>query len=216
MSGILTASMNKTPMIITAGNQTRSMLLMESWLSNIDPEVLPKPFVKWSYQPVRAQDVPAVFMRAYLMAIQPPAGPVFLSIPMDDWDEIALEDVSVVRLDTSKIAPDPALLAEFVNKLNHAKNPLLVFGSDIARSQAWDKAIELAEKLNIPVMSAPASERPPFPENHPLYTCSLSFAIAPLKEKLQNYDLALVIGAPVFRYYPYVAGEYIPRDFTQI
>ncbi|WP_368938746.1 thiamine pyrophosphate-binding protein, partial [Morganella morganii] len=85
MSNILTAYMNRTPLIITAGNQTRDMLLMEPWLTNIKPETLPEPWVKWSYQPVRAEDVPAAFMRAYAMALQPPAGPVFLSIPLDDW-----------------------------------------------------------------------------------------------------------------------------------
>lgn len=77
MSNILTAYMNRTPLIITAGNQTREMLLMEPWLTNIEPETLPKPWVKWSYQPVRAEDVPAAFMRAYAMALQPPAGLCF-------------------------------------------------------------------------------------------------------------------------------------------
>jgi len=45
--------------------------------------------VKWAYQPARAQDVPAAFMRAYAIAVRPPAGPVFLSIPLDDWDKPA-------------------------------------------------------------------------------------------------------------------------------
>ncbi len=33
---------------------------------------MPKPWVKWSYEPFRAQDVPEAFMRAYAMALQPP------------------------------------------------------------------------------------------------------------------------------------------------
>lgn len=87
MSNIMTAAMNKTPLVITAGNQTREMLLMEPWLMNVEPTILPRPWVKWSYQPVRAEDLPAAFMRAYAMALQPPAGPVFLSIPLDDCDK---------------------------------------------------------------------------------------------------------------------------------
>jgi len=43
--------------------------------------------VKWAYQPVRPQDIPATFMRAYATAVQPPAGPVFLSLPIDDWEK---------------------------------------------------------------------------------------------------------------------------------
>lgn len=211
MSNILTASMNRTPLIITAGNQTREMLLMEPWLTNIEPETLPKPWVKWSYQPVRAEDVPAAFMRAYAMALQPPAGPVFLSIPLDDWDKPALEEQAVVRSIPQRIGYDPARLKEFSEALTAAKNPVLIYGSAIARGKGWDAGIKLAEKLNIPVWAAPASERPAFPETHPLYAGGLPFAIKSLSEKLEGHDLALVIGAPVFRYYPYVAGSYIPE-----
>ncbi|OBU11569.1 benzoylformate decarboxylase [Morganella psychrotolerans] len=211
MSNILTASMNRTPLIITAGNQTRDMLLMEPWLTNIEPETLPKPWVKWSYQPVRAEDVPAAFMRAYAMALQPPAGPVFLSIPLDDWDQPAGAAPAVVRSVTQRIGPDPVRINEFAQALSAAKNPVLIYGSAIARGEGWDAGIRLAEKLNIPVYAAPASERPPFPESHPLYAGGLPFAIKPLSDKLAGHDVAIVIGAPVFRYYPYVAGEYIPQ-----
>ncbi|GAB1438511.1 benzoylformate decarboxylase [Providencia sp.] len=210
MSNILTAYMNRTPLIITAGNQTREMLLMEPWLTNIEPEVLPKPWVKWSYQPVRAEDVPAAFMRAYAMALQPPAGPVFLSIPLDDWDKPALSEIPVVRSVSERIGYDPLRLQEFADALAKAKSPVLIYGSAIARGQGWDAGIKLAEKLNVPVWAAPASERPPFPENHPLYAGGLPFATKPLSEKLNGHDLAIVIGAPVFRYYPYVSGSYIP------
>ena len=211
MSNILSASMNKTPLIITAGNQTREMLLMEPWLTNVEPEVLPKPWVKWSYQPVRAEDVPAAFMRAYAIATQPPAGPVFLSIPLDDWNQPFTQVKPVVRTVASRIAADPERLNEFAQAFNSAKNPVLILGSSIARGEGWQDAIHLAEKLNVPVWAAPASERPPFPETHPLYAGNLPFAIQPLAEKLQGHDVALIIGAPVFRYYPYVAGEYLPQ-----
>ncbi len=50
MSNIMTAAMNRTPLIVTAGNQTREMLLMEPWLTNVEPEMLTKPWAKWSYQ----------------------------------------------------------------------------------------------------------------------------------------------------------------------
>ena len=209
MSNIMTAYMNKTPLIVTAGNQTREMLLMEPWLMNVEPTILPRPWVKWSYQPVRAEDLPAAFMRAYAMALQPPAGPVFLSIPLDDCDKPAMGP-AVVRSVARRIGPDPERIAAFADALSSAKNPVLIYGSGIARGQGWDTGIKLAEKMNVKVWAAPASERTPFPETHPLYAGSLPFAIAPLSKKLEGHDLTIVIGAPVFRYYPYVAGTYIP------
>lgn len=210
MSNILTAAQNRTPLIVTAGNQTREMLLMEPWLTNVRPDRLPEPWVKWSYEPVRAEDVPAAFMRAYAMAVQPPAGPVFLSIPLDDWDKPA-PAAAVVRQVASRSGPDPVRIAAFADLLSGAKNPALIYGAAIARGAGWSQAVALAEKLGADVWAAPASERPPFPETHPLYIGGLPFAIGPLCDKLQGYDVAIVIGAPIFRYYPYVAGAYIPE-----
>ena len=210
MGALMTAAQNRTPLILTAGQQTRDMLLLEPWLVNAEPDVLVKPWVKWSYQPVRPQDIPAAFMRAYAVALQPPAGPVFLSLPLDDWDAPSTVPLTV-RTVATRVAPDPARLAEFAGWIAEAKHPVLVYGSDIARGAGWGPAITLAEKLGVPVWFAPASERPPFPENHPLYAGGLPFAQGLISERLAGHDVVVVIGAPVFRYYPWVPGPYIPE-----
>ena len=43
MGNIATAFQNKTPLIVTAGQQTREMLLIESWITNVEPSMLPRP-----------------------------------------------------------------------------------------------------------------------------------------------------------------------------
>lgn len=209
MGTLLTAFQNKTPLIITAGQQTRAMLLIEPLLTNIESIIMPRPWVKWSYEPARAQDIPGAFMRAYTTAIQQPAGPVFLSLPLDDWDQPALE-IDVHRRVSDRIAADPVWVAEFADAINKSHNPVLILGADLARSQAWDEGIELAEKLQAPVWMPPFCERTAFPETHRLYQGALPAAIGPLSDKIAGHDLVLVVGAPVFRYYPYVAGSYLP------
>jgi len=134
MGNIMTAFQNKTPLIITAGQQTREMILCDPYLTNRDETTLPRPWVKWAYQPVRAQDVPGAIMRAYAAALQPPAGPVYLSIPLSDWDEPALGE-AVVRTVSKRYAPDPARLALFAERIQKSKNPVLIYGPEIEATQ---------------------------------------------------------------------------------
>jgi benzoylformate decarboxylase len=74
MGNIMTAFLNKTPLIIIAGQQTRQMLIGDPYLTNRDATMMPLPWVKWSYEPARAEDVPAALVRAIAIATMPPAG----------------------------------------------------------------------------------------------------------------------------------------------
>jgi benzoylformate decarboxylase len=68
---------NRAPLIITAGQQTREMLLLEPYLTNVASQTVPQPFVKWAYQPARPQDLPGALMRAYAAAVLLPRGRCF-------------------------------------------------------------------------------------------------------------------------------------------
>src|SRR3954449_12764070 len=58
MGNIFTAHKNRTPMVITAGQQARSLLALDPFLASREAAELPKPYVKWSVEPARAEDVP--------------------------------------------------------------------------------------------------------------------------------------------------------------
>src|ERR1700723_57880 len=210
MGNIMTAFQNKTPLIITAGQQTRARILGDPYLTNRDETTLPRPWVKWAYQPVRAQDVPGAIMRAYAVALQPPEGPVYVSIPLDDWDQPALGD-AVVRSVSSRYSPDPQRVASFAERIQKSKNPVLIYGPEIERAGGWDAAVKFAERLKAPVYITPLSDRASFPQTHPQFRGMAPIAIGPLSKKLQGHDLIIVIGAQVFRYYPFVGGDYLPQ-----
>jgi benzoylformate decarboxylase len=214
MGNINGAYLNKTPLIILSGQQTREMLVGEAYLTNVEETFLPKPWVKWSYQPARAEDVPAAIMRAYAVAAQPPAGPVFLSVPLDDWDKPALGS-AVVRTVSTRVAPDPERVKTFADKIGSARSPVLIYGPGLERAGGWDIGVRFAEKLQAPVLLSPYTEKSSFPVTHPQFQGVLPPAIGPLCERLRGFDLAIVVGAQVFRYYPYIAGSYLP-DGTEL
>src|ERR1700733_9217605 len=210
MGNLVAAAKGNPPLIVTAGQQTREMVLCEPYLTNKDETVFPQPWVKWAYEPKRAEDVPPAIMRAYAVAVQPPAGPVFLSIPLDDWEKPALGP-AVIRTASHRVSPDAARLRLFGDRINAAKRPALVFGPEVDRSGAWDAGVAFAEKVGAPVYAGPLPDRASFPEDHRLFQGQLPMTIAGVTEVLRGHDLVVVIGAQVFRYYPYVAGEYLPE-----
>jgi benzoylformate decarboxylase len=217
MGSLVAAYKGNTPLIVTAGQQTREMVLCEPYLSNPDETVFPQPWVKWAYEPKRAEDVPAAIMRAYTVALQPPAGPVYVSIPLDDWEKPALGP-AVVRTVSHRFAPDAERLRGFAERINKAQRPALVFGPEVDRSGAWDAGVAFAERVGAPVYGSGLPDRASFPEDHRLYQGQLAMTVAGVTETLRGHDLVVVIGAQVFRYYPYVAGEYLPEgtDLLQI
>jgi benzoylformate decarboxylase len=210
MGSLVAAYKGNIPLIVTAGQQTREMVLCEPYLTNREETLLPQPWVKWAYQPARAEDVPAAFMRAYAVALQPPAGPVFLSIPLDDWDKPALGP-AVVRTVSHRVSPDTERLQSFADRINRAKRPLLVFGPEVDRNGAWEAGVRFAERVGAPVYGSALPDRVSFPEDHRLYQGQLPMTIAGATETMRGHDLVVVIGGQVFRYYPYVAGEYLPE-----
>jgi benzoylformate decarboxylase len=177
---------------------------------------MPHPLVKWSFEPSRAEDVPAAIGRAIHTASIAPKGPAFVSIPMDDWTAEAPGDATahaLARSVTGRSGADPAAVAKLADRLRGASNPVLVAGPDIDASGGWDDAVALAESQRLAVWAIPAtgSGRLGFPENHPLFQGALPPAIAPVAETLAPYDLIVVAGASVFSYYPYIAGDLLPE-----
>ncbi len=214
VGGIFNAQANKAPLVITAGQQVRAQVSIEANLTNRDAVVGPQPYVKYSHEPTRAQDVPYAIGRAIHHASLPPRGPAFVSIPMDDWGVEADPEIArqvLARTVTGGAAPAADALAALADRLTTARNPVFIAGPDIDTSGGWDAAIVLAEKQRLPVWASPATggSRLGFPENHPNFVGVLPPAIGAIAETLKEHDLVFVAGSSVFPYYPYIPGPFL-------
>lgn len=208
VGSIFTAFRNQSPLVVTAGQQARSILPFEPFLYSEQAAQLPKPYVKWSCEPARGEDVPAAIARAYYVAMQPPRGPAFVSIPVDDWER-RCEPVGARRV-SHRIAGDPRMLAEAAVMLARSHHPIIVAGASVARDDAWNEVIVLAERHNAPVWVSPMSSRNSFPENHRLFAGFLPADRARIVAALAGSDLIVVLGAPVFTYHVEGTGPHVP------
>ncbi len=216
VGAIFNAQANHAPLLVTAGQQVRQAMTYQANLTNRDAVEVPKPFVKWSYEPPRAADVPAAIGRAIHVASLAPKGPAFVSIPMDDWEGGADGDGAaraIERRVDGRTAPPAGALATLAERLADASSPVLVAGPDVDASGGWDAAVTLATDQCLPVWAIPPTGggRIGFPEGHPSFQGILPPAVGPISEALGAHDLILVVGASAFAYYPHVPGPLLPE-----
>lgn len=213
MGALANAWNSHTPLVVTAGQQVRSMVGVEALLANVDAASLPRPLVKWSCEPSCAQEVPLALSRAIHMAAAPASGPVYLSVPYDDWKQQAAPGVEHLASRSVEVAgmPGPDVLRRLAGALETASNPVLIVGPDIDASNANGAAVALADMLAMPVWMAPSAPRCSFPTTHPCFRGLLPAGIASISRLLEGHDLVLVVGAPVFRYHQYEPGDFLPK-----
>lgn len=212
MGNIFTAHKNQTPMVITAGQQARSILPFDPFLFSGQATELPKPYVKWSVEPARAEDVPLAIARAYYIAMQEPRGPVLVSIPADDWEH--LTEPVLPRVVSTEFRPAPTVLNQIGDALDASRRPAIVVGTSVDRCQAWDAVVALAERHNACVWVAPMSGRCGFPEDHRLFAGVLPAMRERIVELLGGHDYIFAVGAPAFIYHVEGEGPHLPAGAT--
>lgn len=222
VGSLYNAYLNKTPLIVTAGNQRRAMQNQKTLLTNEDAVLVPRPFVKWSAEPAIASEVPAVLARAIHIAMSPPTGPVFVSLPMDDMAH-ELNDAQIAEIEAIRDREvthaggfRKDLAKKIAGRLSTAKSPAFVVHGDLEHAGAWDLVVKLAERSKAAVWTSPLPGLSGFPENHPLYQGLLPPGAGWISEELKGHDLVVVLGGPAFRYYPYIPGPYLPEGTSLI
>ena len=155
LTGIYTAHMDSVPLIVICG-QTISPLLGKDAFQESDISGMSFSCVKYSYLVKSADDLPRVMREAFRIATTGRPGPVLIDLPKDVGaalchssfeDEVKLPGYRVPsKGDPAKIREAAALLAE-------SKRPVILAGHGAAISGAHRQIVELAEKLQAPVVN---------------------------------------------------------------
>jgi benzoylformate decarboxylase len=112
---------------------------------------------------------------------------------------------------SATVRGDPQILEQIARALSDAEHPAIIAGAAIAREDAWDEVIALAERHQARVWASPKSSRNSFPEHHPLFAGFLAADRAKIVSSLSGHDVILVLGAPAFAYHVEGFGPHIPR-----
>lgn len=197
MGMLYDALKSSAPILVTAGQHDQSFSATEPILWSELPPVA-RPFVKWSGEVRRLQDLPRLVHRAAKTALAHPTGPVFLSLPADVLGQSAEVELGAPSRVSRRIAGDRAAVDEAAALLAKAERPLLVVGDWVSHGDALAEAVELAEALGAPVVSESFAGTCNFPFRHPLHAGSMPRPAGRIRARLAQHDIVLAICGPVF------------------
>jgi benzoylformate decarboxylase len=215
MGALYNAKFSGSPVILTAGQQEQGHGLLEPML--YEPLVpVAQPLVKWAVEVTRAADLPRIIHRAAKLALTPPTGPVFLSLPGDVLDEAAELDMGrPVRVDAA-VRPTDAALNQIAAMLAGAKRPAILAGQELAARDAFAEAAQLAEALGAAVYASSIPYSAQFPAEHPAFMGAFTRLQKQVRDTLAPYDLLLVLGADLLRMSVYSPVEPLPPELPVI
>ncbi len=198
MGSIYNAKFFGSPILVTAGQQEQGHGLTEPML--YDPLVpIAQPLVKWAIECTRIQDLPLIIHRAAKIALTPPMGPVFLSLPGDVLDASADIKIGKATRVNTQVLPNQETLNILAQAILNAKNPAIVAGHEVASRDALDEAGDLALTMGAAVFQQTVPYSAQFKSEHPAFLGALSRNQKACREQLEAHDLVLFLGSDVLR-----------------
>jgi benzoylformate decarboxylase len=215
MGSLFTAFNSGTPMIVTAGQQEQGHGLTEPLLyAPLVP--IATPVVKWAVEVTRLEDLPQVVHRAAKVAMTPPTGPVFISLPGDILNAFGAIDLGqATRVDT-RVRPADESLRALAERLLQARRPVIIAGHEIIRSDAFAEVTAFAEVMGCPVYDQTVLQGAHFPTDHPAYLGPLSRDQKTVRARLEPYDTIISLGSDFLRMSVYSEVEPLPPQISVI
>lgn len=208
LNGVFGAFTDSIPMVVVSGQVKRETMLEFNPVPGLrqlgDQEVniveMAKPVTKWAKLLRNPEDIVQAIDQAYIEAVSGRPGPVWLDIPVDiqgaalpaDYEKNVTRPLAIPGQGISNLSDSE--FDSIVEEIAQAKRPVIFAGSGIRIAGMDQKLLELAERLQIPVVTAWTHDT--FPNEHPLFagrpgtigTRAGNFVV-------QSSDLVLILGS---------------------
>ena len=200
-SGLANAYSRSTPVLLIAGQVPRGAMGKNLGAVHeiADQGGTVRSVTKWQRQVLRPREVPDAVFEAFRQMRTGRPRPALIEIPPDvgvEREEVRLRDSARV----TRIVPSPEDIREAAGVISRSRTPLIFAGGGVARSDAEDALVKLAEATNIPVVTS-SGGKGTIPDNHPL---SYGSCFSPQGERqemnqlydvMQSADVVIGIGA---------------------
>jgi len=220
IGNLFNAWRSKVPLVILCAQQQNELVTQEPLLASnlVD---LARQYTTWAHEVRAPEEIPLVLQRAFKVAMSPPNGPVFVSIPWEfTMRSIGPEDkIKGVTRISSHFTGDPAAIAQAAEILATAHNPIIIGGDAVGYAGAWAQVQELAELLGAPVLLQTFSSVANFPNNDYHWQGELPGTQSGLQDVFKDHDVAFLCGwgaqaqVTVFKY---SLGPLIPSSVRQV
>ncbi len=198
MGSLFNAKYTNTPILLTAGQQEQGHGLTEPLLFD-NLARMAEPLVKWSVEVGRLEDLPRIVRRAAKVAMTPPTGPVFISLPGDILNREGGVDLGAASRVESRVRPADGVLEDMAARILSAERPVMIVGDEIVRSDAMAAAAALAEAIGASVYQQGFANSGCFPSEHPSYLGLLPKVQPEMRKVLEAHDLLVVLGCDPLR-----------------
>ena len=197
---------NNTAMVVTAGQQDTRLRLRDPVLGH-DLAAMAAPVTKWSVQVETADELGPILQRAFKIASEAPAGPVFVALPINVMEQETEVPPGRPGQAFARSQPDPAGIAAMAQLILAARSPAIVAGDEIARAGAAEALVSLVDRIGAAVWFEGLRGRNSFPTEHPAWRGTLAFDAPGLARQFAGNDLVLMVGGPFFEEVWYAPGS---------
>jgi benzoylformate decarboxylase len=215
LGSLYNAKFTGTPIILTAGQQEQGHGLTEPLLYH-DLVPMAAPLVKWAVEVTRLEDLPRIMRRAAKVAMTPPTGPVFISLPGDILNlEGGIDLGSSTRIDT-RVRPSDEVLDAMAARILKSQKPIMIVGDEIVKSDALAEAAAFAEAFGCPVLQQSVSYGAHFLSENPCYIGGLNREQPDVRKALTPYDLMIAVGSDPIRMSVWSEVEPMPPGLAMV
>ena len=191
-AGIHIAQQDSTPMILFVGQIGKEMYGRDAF-QEVDYQQFFGGMAKLVFEVQQADRLPEIVSRAYHTAMSGRPGPVIVALPENMLTE-STNNKPVGYISSSSSAPSTNNLAQFIEEIKSAKNPILILGGSVWSNDAAKDLESISEMLGLTILTS--HRRQSFYNNlHENYGGDLGLGVNPkLIERINKSDYLVLLG----------------------